>query len=79
MELTFERKRLFSGYDGKTCKVVPCMDTDGGQTLLSWRDLLLTGSDVFYGTYIARSVDGGRSFSAPERQTALADTFALAE
>ena len=76
MELTFERKRLFSGYDGKTCKVVPCMDTDGGQTLLSWRDLLLTGSDVFYGTYIARSADGGRSFSAPERQTALADTFA---
>ncbi len=72
--MDFERKRLFSGYDGRTCKVVPQLATDGQTTLLSWMDLKLTGSDVFCGTHMARSEDGGRTFGAPKAQERLCDT-----
>ena len=71
----FTRQRLFPGFDGKTCKMVPEVATDGkGLVLLSWQKLLLTGSDVFYGQYLTRSTDGGKTWSEPEDQLALADT-----
>lgn len=71
----FTRQRLFPGFDGKTCKIAPEIATDGkGVALLSWQNLLLTGSDVFYGQYLTRSTDGGRTWGEPQVQTALADT-----
>ena len=73
---SFTRQRLFSGFDGKMCKVLPEMATDGrGTVLLSWHKLLLTGCDVFFGLYMSKSTDGGVTWSEPKEQTALADTF----
>ena len=49
-EVSYSRQRLFSGFDGKTCKIQPSIATDGsGTVLLASQNLLLTGSDVFYG------------------------------
>ena len=63
---SYERDRFFPGFDGKTCKVYPAMVTDGaGTVFLTYQDLLLTGSDVFYDCHIAKSTDGGKSFSEP--------------
>ncbi len=63
-EVSYSRQRIFPGFDGKTCKIQPSIATDGGGTvLLTWQNLLLTGSDVFYGESVARSTDGGRTFS----------------
>ena len=72
----FTRQRLFPGFDGKFCKIQPSIATDGhGTALLGFQKLLLTGSDVFYGQFISKSVDGGRTWSEPAEQTALADTW----
>ena len=72
----FTRQRLFPGFDGKFCKIQPAIATDGkGTVLLGFQKLLLTGSDVFYGQFLSKSVDGGRTWSAPVEQTALADTW----
>ncbi len=72
----FTRQRLFPGFDGKFCKIQPSIATDGhGTALLGFQKLLLTGSDVFYGQFISKSVDGGRTWSEPVEQTALADTW----
>ena len=72
---TFTRQRLFPGFDGKYCKVQPTIATDGkGTALLAYQKLLLTGSDVFYGQYMSRSTDGGRTWSEPVALTALKDT-----
>ena len=73
----FSRQRLFPGFDGKTCKIQPSVATDGeGLVLMTWQNLLLSGSDVFYGESMVRSVDGGRTFSVPMSQDAvLADTW----
>ena len=52
--LSYSRQRLFPGFDGKTCKIQPSIATDGkGTVLLAWQNLLLTGSDVFYGESMA--------------------------
>ena len=52
-EYSFTRQRLFPGFDGKMCKVIPEMATDGrGTVLLTWQKLLLTGSDVLFGLYL---------------------------
>ena len=54
-EVSFSRQRLFPGFDGKMCKVQPSIATDGtGTVLLTWQNLLLTGSDVFYGETMAK-------------------------
>lgn len=75
-EFRFTRQRLFPGFDGKTCKIQPAFASDGkGLVLLSWQNLLLSGSDVFYGQSMVRSTDGGRTWSAPVEQKALADTW----
>ena len=74
-EVTFSRSALFPGFDGKTCKVQPSVAMDGeGTVLLSWQNLLLSGSDVFSGESMARSADGGKTFSPPVDQPVLADS-----
>ena len=63
---SYGRKRVFSGYDGKYCKVCPQITHDGDKTAyLTWQMLLLTGCDVFYDQYITKSTDGGVSFGEP--------------
>lgn len=75
-DFRFTRQRLFPGFDGKMCKVQPSVATDGkGTVLLTWQNLLLTGSDVFYGESMCRSTDGGKTFSKPLRQKACADVW----
>ena len=72
---SFSRQRLFPGFDGNLCKVQPSIATDGkGVAILGFQKLLLSGSDVFYGQFLSKSVDGGRTWSEPVEQTALADT-----
>lgn len=70
----FSRRRLFPGFDGKLCKIQPSIATDGETVLLGFQKLLLTGSDVFYGQFLSKSADGGKSWSEPVEQKALADT-----
>ena len=72
----FTRQRLFPGFDGRLCKIQPSIATDGrGVALLTFQKLLLTGSDVFYGQFMSRSADGGKTWSEPVAQTALSDTL----
>lgn len=67
------RRRLFPGFDGKTCKVQPSVAFDGkGNALLAFQRLLLSGSDVFYGQFLSKSADGGRTWSEPAEQTDIA-------
>ena len=71
----FTRQRLFPGFDGKFCKIQPTIATDGkGTALLAFQRLLLSGSDVFYGQFMSKSVDGGATWSDPVELTALKDT-----
>lgn len=74
--VSFTRQRLFPGYDGKMCKIQPSIASDGkGTVLLTWQNLLLTGSDVFYGESMARSCDGGKTFAPGVDQPLFADTW----
>ena len=67
-----ERTALFPGFDGKFCKIQPSMASDGkGTALLTYQKLLLTGSDVFYGQYISKSTDDGKTWSEPKKIEAL--------
>ena len=71
----FTRQRLFSGFDGRLCKIQPTIATDGKGTLLvAYQRLLLSGMDVFYGQFMSRSADGGKTWSEPVEMTALKDT-----
>ena len=71
----FTRQRLFPGFDGRLCKVQPTIAFDGkGTALLAFQKLLLSGMDVFYGQFMSKSVDGGRTWSEPVEMTALKDT-----
>ena len=64
--LDFTRQRIFPGFDGRLCKIQPSIATDGkGTTLLGFQKLLLTGSDVFYGQFLSKSVDDGKTWSEP--------------
>lgn len=37
-DFTFTRQRLFPGFDGKYCKICPCVGTDGGtDVFLTWQ------------------------------------------
>lgn len=75
-KVSFSRQRLFSGYDGKICKIQPSIASDGnGLVLLTWQKLLLTGSDVFCGEQVSRSVDGGKTFLPGKEQKLLADIW----
>ena len=72
----FTRQRLFPGFDGKLCKVQPTIATDGkGTALLAFQRLLLTGSDVFYGQFMSKTSDHGKTWSEPVELTVLKDTW----
>lgn len=74
-EFALERQQIFAGYDGRYCKVQPAVESDGGDVaLLTYQRLLLTGSDVFYGQFISRSGDGGRTWSEPKEIGLFSDT-----
>lgn len=63
----YTRERLFPGFDGKTCKVCPQILYDGEKNAFLMYDmLLLTGMDVFRGSYISKSEDGGKTFGTPQ-------------
>lgn len=69
IKFSYTRERMFPGYDGKFCKVCPQITYDGEKTaFLTYQMLLLTGSDVFYDTYIAKSTDGGKTFGEPRKR-----------
>ena len=70
----FTRQRLFPGFDGKLCKMQPSVASDGKRALLTYQKLLLTGSDVFYGQYMCKSADGGRTWSEPQEIKLFEDT-----
>ena len=71
----FTRQRLFPGFDGRLCKIQPTIATDGkGTVLVAYQNLLLSGMDVFYGQFMSRSADGGKTWSKPMELTALKDT-----
>ena len=70
----FTRQRLFPGFDGKLCKMQPSVASDGKKALLAYQKLLLTGSDVFYGQYMCKSADGGRTWSEPRKIKLFEDT-----
>ncbi len=72
--IMIERRRLFSGFDGKLCKVDPKLITDGRNGMLIWTMLLLSGSDVFYDSCAAVSADGCKTFSEPIKLN-LPDSF----
>ena len=73
ISFSYSRQRFHEGFDGKTCKIVPYVATDGKTTLISYQHLLLTGMDVPLGKYILKSTDGGKTWSDPIPQPALAD------
>lgn len=75
LNYSFERRRLFPGFDGKTCKICPCIATDGEDTvMISYEMLLLSGCDVVYDQYIVKSTDGGKSFGEPILQSKISYT-----
>lgn len=74
-DVTFFRQRLFSGFDGKMCKVQPSIATDGNVVLMTWQNLLLTGSDVFYGELMARSTNNAVSFAPGVDQEMMKSTW----
>jgi len=70
VKFTYERKPILPGYDGITCKIYPQMMYDGDKTaFLTYSMLLLTGSDVFYDSYVLKSTDAGATFSDPIKLT----------
>jgi len=67
IQYNYERERLFPGFDKKTCKTCPQISYDGKDTaFLTYTILLLSGSDVDVGAYIAKSTDGGKTFGTPQ-------------
>lgn len=73
--IAFSRQRIFPGFDGRLCKIQPSIATDGkGTAILGFQKLLLDGMDVFYGQFLSKSEDDGRTWSEPVMQKALADT-----
>ena len=71
---SFAAEAVFPGYDGTTCKVQPKIATDGANSFLFYQKLLLGGSDVFTGQYIAKSTDGGQTWGTPKLSTVMVDT-----
>lgn len=74
MSYTFTRRRLFSGFDGATCKASPRIATDGKTTFLLYHMIKLCGSDVCFGMDITRT-DDGEHFTEPKRMAGLASVY----
>ena len=66
LSFTYTRTRLFSGYDGTTCKVCPAIMQDGGNNAyMTWGMLLLNSCDVCKKSFVSKSTDGGQTFGNP--------------
>ena len=66
VDFSYERESLFPGCDGVLCKVNPKMAVDGkGVAFLHYSMLKISGCDVFKENYIAKSIDGGKTFAEP--------------
>lgn len=69
--IDFTRRRFFEGFDDEGCKVSPRVATDGKRVIVIYERLLFVGSDVINGIYQTESMDGGETFSEPERVKAF--------
>lgn len=77
IEYTYARDILMEGFTpgDKTCRIDgTAFRTSDGRMHISYRHLLLTGSDVFTGTFVISSADGGATFGAPQPFDPLPDT-----
>ena len=63
---TFERQRLFPGYDGRVCKVCPTVVRTEKYDFLTYGMLLLSGCDVVVGGYTAKREIGENTFGEPQ-------------
>ena len=64
-EVTVERQKLFSGFDGDSCKDAPNIVSDGENVLIAWGVLEITHVDsASYGQFVVSS-DLGITFSEP--------------
>jgi len=73
---SYERNILLEGYDRKTCRIDGmAFKTTDGRMHITYRHLLLTGSDVFYGTSVISSDDGGVTFGPEQAMDPIPDTF----
>ena len=62
------RDRLIEGFDGETCRIIPAIVRDGRDTAYLINTYLsLAGSDVFVGSEISKSIDGGFTFGEPHK------------
>jgi len=75
IKFSYTRQKHFSGFDGKFCKIYPVTASDGKILLMCYSHLLLTGSDVFFGKYVTKSFDNGKTFDEPCIQENLKDIF----
>lgn len=66
LSFSFERTKLFPGFDGVECKICPSVIQTEKAVFLTYSMLLLSGSDVVNDHYVAKSTDGGKSFCTPE-------------
>ena len=69
--LKITRQRLFSGYDGVSCKDSPGVASDGNNIILNWGVMGLQNSDFSDYGEISVSNDRGETFSEPSRLTAI--------
>ena len=68
ISFTYERERMFPGFDGTLCKICPqIIRTEGDTAFLYYQMLLLTGIDVDKGSFVRKSTDGGKTFGEPRR------------
>ena len=70
----FTRQRLFSGFDGATCKASPRIATDGHDVFLSWHMIKLCGSDVCFRVDMTKTSDGV-NFTEPKPLLGLSDIY----
>ncbi len=76
LRFSYSRKRLFPGFDGKTCKFDPkIMIDEKGTAVLLYTEAQLSGSDVFTNSFASISCDGGNSFSTPQKLTRIGEVL----
>ena len=66
-EIEIYRDRLFEGFDGVTCRIVPAISLGKGCAFMVNQILSLTGADVFLGHEVSRSTNGGATFEKPQK------------
>ena len=76
IQYSYARDILMEGYPGDTCRISPeAFKTPDGHMHILYRHLLLSGSDVFMGSSVISSADGGRTFGKPQPLDPLPDSF----